>query len=82
MASKSPLEDMKGLKMQLKQLNNLENNNMDSTQTTDKCRCCKNLFPLTNAELERLVDDEDWYNDPHGFARAIEAAHGICKGEA
>jgi hypothetical protein len=29
--------------------------------------------PLTDEEIERLVDDEDWYNDPHGFARAIEA---------
>jgi len=37
--------------------------------------------PLTDEEVNKLVDDEDWYNDPHGFARAIEAAHGI-KGEA
>ena len=22
---------------------------------------------------EKLVDDEDWYNDPNGFVRAIEA---------
>ena len=37
--------------------------------------------PLTDEEVNKLVDDEDWYNDPHGFVRAIEAAHGI-KGEA
>ena len=37
--------------------------------------------PLTNEDVNKLVDDEDWYNDPHGFVRAIEAAHGI-KGEA
>ena len=29
---------------------------------------------LTDEEVSKLVDDEDWYNDPHGFARAIEAA--------
>ena len=33
--------------------------------------------PLTDEEVNKLVDDEDWYNDPHGFVRAIEAAHGI-----
>ena len=37
--------------------------------------------PLTDEEVNKLVDDEDWYNDPHGFVRVIEAAHGI-KGEA
>ena len=37
--------------------------------------------PLMDEEVNKLVDDEDWYNDPHGFVRAIEAAHGI-KGEA
>ena len=30
--------------------------------------------PLTDEEVNKLVDDEDWYNDPHGFVRAIEAA--------
>ena len=29
---------------------------------------------LTDEEVSKLVDDEDWYNDPHGFARVIEAA--------
>ena len=33
--------------------------------------------PLSDEEVNKLVDDEDWYNDPHGFARAIEQAHGI-----
>jgi hypothetical protein len=33
--------------------------------------------PLTDEEVNKLVDDEDWYNDPHGFVRAIEAAHNI-----
>lgn len=37
--------------------------------------------PLTDEEINKLVEDEDWYNDPQGFVRAIEAAHGI-KGEA
>ena len=39
------------------------------------------IKPLMDEEVNKLVDDEDWYNDPHGFVRAIEAAHGI-KGEA
>ena len=30
--------------------------------------------PLTDEEVNKLVDDEDWYNDPYGFVRAIEAA--------
>ena len=29
--------------------------------------------PLTDEEVNKLVDDEDWYNDQHGFVRAIEA---------
>lgn len=29
--------------------------------------------PLTDEEVNKLVDDEDWYNDPHTFVRAIEA---------
>ena len=28
---------------------------------------------LTDEEIDKLVDNEDWYNDPHGFTRAIEA---------
>ena len=28
---------------------------------------------LTDEQVEKLVDDEDWYNDPNGFVRAIEA---------
>ena len=28
---------------------------------------------LMDEEVNKLVDDEDWYNDPHGFVRAIEA---------
>ena len=29
---------------------------------------------LTDEEVNKLVDDEDWYNDPHEFAKAVEAA--------
>ncbi len=28
---------------------------------------------LTDEEVNKLVDDEDWYNFPHEFAKAIEA---------
>lgn len=28
---------------------------------------------LTPNEINELVDNEDWYNDPHGFARIVEA---------
>lgn len=45
--------------MQSKQLNNSENNNMDSTQTTDKCRCCKNLVPLTDEQWQVIADTLD-----------------------
>lgn len=38
-----------------------------------KCNCGAHRNPLTNDEVNKLVDDEDWYNDPHGFVRAIEA---------
>ena len=27
---------------------------------------------LTDDEVNKLVDDEDWYNDPHKFARIVE----------
>ena len=29
--------------------------------------------PLTDEEINKLVDDEDWYNDPHEFSRIVEA---------
>ena len=29
--------------------------------------------PLTDEEVNKLVDDEDWYNDPHEFSRIVEA---------
>ena len=28
---------------------------------------------LTDEEVNKLVDDEDWYNDPHKFSRIVEA---------
>ena len=28
---------------------------------------------LTDEEVNKLVDDEDWYNDPHEFSRIVEA---------
>ena len=28
---------------------------------------------LTDEEVNKLVDDEDWYNFPHEFAKAVEA---------
>lgn len=28
---------------------------------------------LTSKDIDELVDNEDWYNDPHGFAKIIEA---------
>ena len=28
--------------------------------------------PLTDEDVNKLVDDEDWYNDPHKFARIVE----------
>lgn len=69
--------------MQSKQLKNSENNNMDSTQTTDKCRCCKNIVPLTDEEIAEVMV-QIWSNNnipvrerSHRLARAIEAAHGI-----
>ena len=64
--------------MQSKQLNNLENNNMDSTQTTDKCRCCKNFVPLTDEQISAIVQSMSAYTwDAHMLARLIEKAHGI-----
>ena len=50
---------------------------MDSTQTTDKCRCCKNLVPLTDEEIEDIWADcpADWDDKINvlTLARAIEA---------
>ena len=27
---------------------------------------------LTPNEINEIVDNEDWYNDPHGFAKIVE----------
>jgi hypothetical protein len=73
------LEDLKGLKMQLKQSENLESNSMANMQTTDK-RTCKH-FPLTDEEIaevaERMEATDAASSFWREFARAIEAAHGI-----
>ena len=68
--------------MQSKQLNNLENNSMVSTQTTDKCHRCKTRVPLTKEEIDQIAIkclaspavDRGWNRN---LARAIEQAHGI-----
>ena len=51
---------------------------MDSTQTTDKCRCCKNLVPLTDEEIEdnweRITGHSIWGgNRADGRAMYISA---------
>lgn len=79
--------------MQSKQLNNLENNSMVSTQTTDKCHRCKTHVPLTEEEIDRataqardaLLDHIYEYGTAaegvleriRKLCRAVERAHGI-----
>ncbi len=62
--------------MQLKQSENLENNIMANTQTTGKCTC--NRLPLTDEQMGDIAAlfYAKWRGH-EGFARAIEAAHGI-----
>lgn len=79
MASKSPLEDIKGLKMLSKQSTNSENNITVSMQTTDKCIC--NRSPLSDEEIAKCWHNTPWHEDlktrVFAFTRAVEAAHGI-----
>jgi hypothetical protein len=47
-----------------------------------QCKCAWEFVPpvspqrtwvgLTDEEVNKLVDDEDWYNFPHEFAKAVE----------
>jgi len=71
--------------MQQKQLDNLESASMDSTQTTDKCTCCQLLVPLTDEQIQSIIDLMPTYDDwgrkasygnvnLHDFALAIESA--------
>jgi hypothetical protein len=69
------LEDLKGLKMQLKQSENLESNSMANMQTTDKCTC--KHFPLTDQQIKTLFEDGLAFEHHTTIVREIEAAHGI-----
>jgi hypothetical protein len=76
MANKKQLDDLKGLKMQSKQSENLESNIMANTQTTAECQC-KKLIPLTDEQIQEVLGVKYLAEPFIEFVRAIEAAHGI-----